>query len=198
MLYIITSPHVYSTLQAEIDRAILESKISSPVVTDNEARELPYLQAVVKEGFRIFPPGTGLMAKQVPPGGDKINGAFVPAGTKIGVNMWALLRRKDVFGVDSEVFRPERWLEASAEDLQKMETVSELVWGYGKYVCLGKSVALIELNKIFVEVNTHREASFEQFELPAAGTYMLYISEADRFGSCFGISTGSLWIRPSR
>jgi cytochrome P450 len=155
MLYIITSPHVYSTLQAEIDRAVLEVKISSPVITDKEARELPYLQAVIKEGLRIFPPGTGLMAKKVPPEGDKINGVFLPAGTKIGVNMWALLRRKDVFGNDSDVFRPERWLGASPENLQKMEAVSELVWGYGKYVCLGKSVALIELSKIFVEVSLH-------------------------------------------
>lgn len=155
MLYIITSPHVYSALQTEIDHAIFENKISSSVVTDNEARKLPYLQAVIKEGLRIFPPGTGLMAKKVPPEGDKINGVFLPAGTKIGANMWALLRRKDVFGVDSDVFRPERWLEASPEDLQEMETVSELVWGYGKYMCLGKSVALIELNKIFVEVSLH-------------------------------------------
>jgi len=152
MLYIITSPHVYSTLQAEIDRGVVESRISRPVITDREARELPYLQAVIKEGLRVFPPGTGLMAKKVPLGGDELNGVFLPAGTKVGVNMWALLRRKDVFGEDSDVFRPERWLESSPEDLQKMEAVSELVWGYGKYVCLGKSVALIELNKIFVEL----------------------------------------------
>jgi hypothetical protein len=180
MLYIITSPHVYSTLQAEIGQAVLERKISAPVVTDKEARGLPYLQAVIKEGFRIFPPGTGLMAKKVPPEGDKIHGVFLPAGTKIGVNMWALLRRKDVFGDDSDVFRPERWLEASPEELQKMEAVSELVWGYGKYVCLGKSVALIELNKIFVEVSPHCGAFFDQFEFPAVGMYIINICMADR------------------
>jgi len=33
-----------------------------------------------------------------------------------------------------------------------MERQQELVWGYGKYVCFGRSVALIELNKIFVEL----------------------------------------------
>jgi len=93
------------------------------------------------------------MAKKVPPKGDTINGVFLPAGTKIGVNMWALLRRKDVFGDDADVFRPERWLEVKPEELQKMETVHDLVWGHGKYVCLGKRVALIELNKIFLEVS---------------------------------------------
>jgi hypothetical protein len=87
--------------------------------------------------------------------------------------MWALLRRKDVFGGDADVFRPERWLEANPEELQEMETVSELVWGYGKYVCLGKSVALIELNKIFIEVSQNCGAYFTN--LDSSG------GEADRF-----------------
>ena len=152
MLNIITSRQVYTTLQAEIDAAIASGKISSPVVRDAEARTLPYLQAVIKEGLRIFPPATGLMSKLVPPAGDTINGVFVPGGTKIGANVFGLLRNGDVFSPDPMCFRPERWLEASPEQLAKMEKVQELVWGYGKYVCLGRSVALIELNKIFVEV----------------------------------------------
>ncbi len=154
MLNVITSRHVYTTLQAEIDAAIASNKISRPVVRDVEARALPYLQAVVKEGLRIFPPATGLASKVVPPVGDTINGIFLPGGTKVGANYWALLRRTDVFGQDATVFRPERWLEANPEQLAKMEKVQELVWGYGKYVCLGRSVALIELNKILVEVSS--------------------------------------------
>lgn len=153
MLHIITSPQVYSTLQAEIDDATVNNKISSPVVRNTEARTLPYLQAVVREGLRIFPPATGLGSKLVPPGGDTFKGVFLPGGTKVGANYWAFLRRTDVFGPDATLFRPERWLEAGPEQLANMEKVQELVWGYGKYVCLGRSVALIELNKIFVEVS---------------------------------------------
>lgn len=33
-----------------------------------------------------------------------------------------------------------------------MERNNELLFGYGKYQCLGKPVAVIELNKIFVEL----------------------------------------------
>jgi len=152
MLNIITSRHVYTTLQAEIDAAIANRKISSPVVSDAEARTLPYLQAVIKEGLRIHPPAVGLASKVVPPAGDTINGVFVPAGTKIGANYFALLHNANAFNPDPASFRPERWLEASPEQLAIMEKVQELVWGYGKYVCLGRGVALIELNKIFVEV----------------------------------------------
>jgi cytochrome P450 len=153
MLNIITSRHVYTTLQAEIDSAVADNKLSGPVVRDAEARTLSYLQAVIKEGLRIFPPATGLGSKLVPPGGDTINGVFLPGGTKVGANYWALMRRTDIFGTDATAFRPERWLEASPEQLAKMEKVQELVWGYGKYVCLGRSVALMELNKILIEVS---------------------------------------------
>jgi hypothetical protein len=58
MLNIITSRHIYTTLQAKIDSAIANNRISSPVVRDSEARTLPYLQAVIKEGLRIFPQAT--------------------------------------------------------------------------------------------------------------------------------------------
>jgi cytochrome P450 len=67
----------------EIDDGIANGKISSPI-TDDEAKQLPYLQAIIKEGLRICPPVSGLMDKEVPPGGDTIDDVFVPSGTKIG------------------------------------------------------------------------------------------------------------------
>ena len=57
-----------------------------------------------------------------------------------------------VFGQDANVFRPERWLETPEPQLQEMERSVELIFGYGRFKCLGRSVALVELNKIFVEV----------------------------------------------
>jgi cytochrome P450 len=33
-----------------------------------------------------------------------------------------------------------------------MERNNELIFGYGRFQCLGKNVAFIELNKIFVEL----------------------------------------------
>lgn len=40
----------------------------------------------------------------------------------------------------------------SIEKLQFMEHNNELIFGYGRFQCLGKNVAFIELNKIFVEL----------------------------------------------
>ena len=151
MLYIMTNSQVYAKLQAEIDATLREGQ----VISDSQARTLPYLQAVIKEGSRICPPATGILSKKAPPTGDTFKGRFIPAGTEIGQCAWALHRSTEVYGDDSMIFRPERWLEAEGEDLKKMEKSLGLIWGYGKYSCLGKHTAFLELNKIFFEVSWH-------------------------------------------
>ncbi|KAF2112117.1 cytochrome P450 [Lophiotrema nucula] len=166
VLHLLTNPTSYRTLQAEVDTAIAEGRISSPI-NDSEARQLPYLQAVIKEGLRILPPAAGLFFKTVPAGGDVIDGKFVPAGTQIGSSPFGIHHSKKIFGPDSELFRPERWLEAQGERLQEMTSTVDLVFHYGKYQCLGKSVALMEFNKIFVELLRRFNLSIVCPERPA-------------------------------
>ncbi|KAE8445141.1 hypothetical protein EG329_013743 [Mollisiaceae sp. DMI_Dod_QoI] len=146
--HIATNQRVYKTLQGELDTATL----TRPVVRDSEARNLPYLQACIWEGLRHWPPIAALMLKVVPAEGDTYNGQFIPGGTQIGYSGWALHHNKTIYGEDADVFRPERWLAASGEKLQTMNRTVELVFGSGKYQCLGKTIALLELNKIFAEM----------------------------------------------
>jgi cytochrome P450 len=150
-LYILSNPRVYQKLQAEIDEAIAMAKISSPV-KDAEGRQLPYLQAVIKEGLRMMPPAAGALFKQVPPEGDTIDGKFIPGGTQLGSNVMAIHRSKKIYGPDAEIYRPERWLEAEEEQLARMNSTVDLIFHYGKFQCPGKGVAWMEFNKIFVEV----------------------------------------------
>lgn len=147
MLYLLVNARVIAKLRAEFDPH------PSPI-TDAVARKLPYLQAVIKEGLRIFPPVVGLMSKEVPPPGDTIGGRYIPGGTKIGVGAYGIYRNKEIWGEDVESFRPERWLNVPVERLQLMESTLELTFSYGKYKCLGKDLAMMELNKIFVEVRS--------------------------------------------
>lgn len=62
------------------------------------------------------------------------------------------MRNASVWGDDAEEFRPERWLGIDAEKLREMETTLELVFGSERWQCLGRNVALMELNKVFVEL----------------------------------------------
>ena len=81
MLHIISNPRVHSKLLDEINSAAL-----------------PPPPAVIKEGLRIFPPVTGLMSKDVPPGGDTYHGVAIPLGTKIGYSAFGLFRERRIWG----------------------------------------------------------------------------------------------------
>ena len=150
MLFVITNYHIYKTLQAEIDA----TPVNGTIISNDQADALPYYHAVIKEGARMYPPAVGLMSKKTPPEGDTINGVFVPGGIDIGQCAWGVQRSKKVYGEDSMVFRPERWLEAEGERLELMEKSLTLVWGYGKYSCLGKGIAWMKLNKCLFEVRS--------------------------------------------
>jgi cytochrome P450 len=152
-LHIITNPSVYHKLNSEITSAVKEGRISTPVIRDAEARALLYLQACIKEGLRIWPPLTGLMTKMAPPEGDHFKGMFIPGNTEVAYSAWGVQRHTGTYGEDVDMFRPERWLEATGETLQKMERSQELIFGSGRYGCLGKSVAFVELNKVYVQVS---------------------------------------------
>ncbi|KUL90331.1 hypothetical protein ZTR_02027 [Talaromyces verruculosus] len=152
LLSIISNPRVYARLQKEIDDAIKDGHISSPI-QDSEARAMPYLQACIAEGLRRFPPITQLREREVPPEGDIIHGHHIPGGTFIGLNAWGL-QLNPVYGDDVEVFRPERWLIDDADRLREMHKTHELIFGYGNTKCLGVPIAMMNLNKIFVEVRS--------------------------------------------
>lgn len=94
----------------------------------------------------------GLNTKVVPPQGDTLAGMYVPGGTNVAVNPWALMRHEPTFGTDVDVFRPERFINATAEERANMQRTVDLMFGAGRFMCAGKTVAWMELNKIFVEV----------------------------------------------
>lgn len=150
--YISLNSAVAAKLKNEIQEAILAGKLSSPA-THAEATELPYLQAVIWEGLRIHPPFGGLIMKEVGHDGDMFNGTFIPPGTRIGHSTWAVMRDPSVFGPDVDSFRPERWLEADEKRKSAMLRQTSLVFGSGRWGCPGRAVALIEVNKVIVEVS---------------------------------------------
>lgn len=160
--HITTTPACLDRLLSEARTAISRGQISRPVIRDAEARRLPYLQACIKEGLRIYPPVTGLLAKAVPPGGAELApGLWAPGGTQIAWNSWAMMRDQGIFGVDAEVWRPERWLlrngsQAEKERMEKMTETVGLVFGHGRFGCLGRGVAMMELNKGIIEVGFFR------------------------------------------
>ena len=185
LLHVITNPVVLRKLRSELSAAEITAEPlehAAPVISNTRARTLAYLQAVIKEGLRIHPPVSSLSVKEVPKSGDTFKGMHFPPGTKLGISMWALTRSAEVFGEDADEFRPERWIEArraadeeekrgdsheARDKLREMEFCVDLVFGHGKWGCLGKNIALMELNKVFVEVSasSQLECLFPNLEM---------------------------------
>ena len=110
MPYLITHPHIFCKLRAEIDAVVSSGSVPSPpgIASDECLKSMPYLQAIVREGLRIHPPLSNVVPKKVPKGGDSIvldgKTYILPEGTNIGYNVWGVHREKTMFGEDAEIF----------------------------------------------------------------------------------------------
>ncbi|KAK4177376.1 cytochrome P450, partial [Triangularia setosa] len=156
MLHVLSTPSVQRKMQEEIDAVCAKRTWGDGIVPQAVVKQMPYMQAVIREGLRIWPPVLNLLPKDVPEGGDTIvvdgKKCFLPGGTCIGVSTLAMHHDKELYGEDADVFRPERWLiEADQEKLAVMTRINDLTFGHGKWQCLGKPVAQMEINKILFE-----------------------------------------------
>lgn len=148
--YILINPPVHKKLRAELDSA----NLAFPAKYD-QTKDLPYLNAVIKEGMRMHPVISGILERIVPSGGlTLLDGRIIAAGTKVGINPWVSTRNTDIYGEDADEFRPERWLQAEDETkvaygarLKRMRDV-DFTFGSGNRICIGRNMATVELHKV--------------------------------------------------
>jgi len=81
---------------------------------DRALDDLPYLDAVIKEGLRCFPPIPMSQPRYVPAGGRTIDRYFVPAGVIVSCQAWSVHRLNEYIFFKGDEFLPERWLNAEA------------------------------------------------------------------------------------
>jgi len=155
MFFLMKNPEKLAKLRTELETADL----SRPIPVYSQVSKLPYLHAVIKEGIRLFPPLTHVIERLVPAGGAEIVGTYLPQGTSVGCLQLAMHLNPKVFGKDAETFRPERWLEASAEQLRIME-VAHIGFGRGRRVCIGQHIAMMEIKKVISTLLLGFEVSF--------------------------------------
>lgn len=71
--------------------------------------------------MRVHPSIGFPLERVIPKEGAVICGTHLPGGTNIGMSAPVVNCDKGIFGEDAEVFRPERWLDASMEEIRNME-----------------------------------------------------------------------------
>ncbi|EXJ57564.1 hypothetical protein A1O7_07912 [Cladophialophora yegresii CBS 114405] len=144
---VLNAPKVYDKLTKEINEAQEAGKLSE-IVTYAEAQALPYFQACLKEAMRVRPAvGLGIY-RRTPPEGVEIDGKYYPGGVEVAVNGWVLHRDAAIFGDDVEEYRPERWFERDA----KLMGSHLYQFGGGSHLCIGRNLALFEMNKTLIQI----------------------------------------------
>jgi cytochrome P450 len=148
--YLLKNPSCYQKLIEELDKAVANGTVEdrhTGIVTWSESQKLPYLDACIKEAFRLHPAAGLPLERIVPPQGADICGEHIPGGTIVGCSAWVIHRRPEVFGEDVDAYRPERWLEVGKEQRKEMEGTM-FQFGMGARTCIGKNISLLEVYKL--------------------------------------------------
>lgn len=132
-------PGVLRTLQQE-----LQNVLAGRVPTVEDLPRLPYLEAVLNEAWRFYPPAWSQGRRAVE--AFEMDGYRFPAGTVFLINQWVLHHLPDIWG-DPEVFRPERWLEE-----QKIPQGAYFPFGAGPRMCIGMPFAQLEARLLLATI----------------------------------------------
>ncbi|KAL8939910.1 MAG: hypothetical protein Q9216_003099 [Gyalolechia sp. 2 TL-2023] len=106
---------------------------------ETDVQQLPYLQGVIKEGFRLAPANATRLPRVVPSSGWHFNGHYFPPGTTVGIASPQLFFDGQTYPDPTE-FRPGRWATPSAEMQRDLVPFS-----LGIRQCIAKNLATAEL-----------------------------------------------------
>ncbi|PSK42027.1 Isotrichodermin C-15 hydroxylase [Elsinoe australis] len=169
ILYIASDPAIVRRIRAELAEAgISPDRPTSEIVNYAEARNIRYILAVLREVLRIHPPAIATMEEQLGNESDVLpDGRVILAKTIIALSLTSILRDPETFGPDAELFRPERWLEdVDEETKKKMDRAHELIFGSGRFLCLGREIAMMHIVKVVIEIFNRYDISVMNPEKP--------------------------------
>ncbi|WZZ56055.1 hypothetical protein YC2023_056162 [Brassica napus] len=144
MAELLTNPETMAKAQAEIERMIGQNGF----LQEPDVSEMPYLQAVVKETFRLHP-AVPLLIPRKAETDVEIFGFLVPKDAQVLVNVWAIGRDPGVWENPNQ-FEPERFL---GKDIGVKGRDYELTpFGAGRRICPGLPLALKTVSLMLVSL----------------------------------------------
>ncbi|XP_004511453.1 geraniol 8-hydroxylase-like [Cicer arietinum] len=134
MTELVLNPEVMSKATKELELTIGRGK----PVEESDITKLPYLQAILKETFRLHPPVPLLLPRKA----DRdvnICGYIIPKDAQVLVNVWTIGRDSSIWG-NPNLFYPERFL---VSDIDVKGRNFELApFGGGRRICPGMQLAM--------------------------------------------------------
>ncbi|KAL9035067.1 MAG: hypothetical protein Q9214_006759 [Letrouitia sp. 1 TL-2023] len=138
--HLLTNSSVLKKLQDEVRGAFQ----SADEITLYLVGRLPYMEAVITESLRMYPPVPALLPRMTGPEGDFIDGHFVPANL-------ATYHASANF-TDPKSFVPERWLAETPERYCRDSKAALQPFSIGPRNCLGRNLAYFEIRSILARM----------------------------------------------
>ncbi|KPI97999.1 Cytochrome P450 4V2 [Papilio xuthus] len=113
-------------------------------IVKEDLSKLKYLERIVKESLRLYPPGPFIIRKVL----EDISlpsGRVFPAGSGAAVSIWGLHRDPKYWGPDAEVFDPDRFL---PERFNLKHACSYIPFSSGPRNCIGYQYALMSMKTV--------------------------------------------------
>ncbi|KAJ4830074.1 hypothetical protein Tsubulata_009282 [Turnera subulata] len=137
-------------------------------VDESDIKNLVYLQAIIKETFRLYP--------VVPLSGPRetkedciVDGYRVRKGTRLMVNIWKI-QRDPMYWKDPSAFQPERFLTTNADIDVRGQHFELLPFGSGRRSCPGASFSLQALHLTLARL-------LHSFDLKTSGDFPIDMTE---------------------
>ncbi|CAM6011272.1 unnamed protein product [Sphagnum balticum] len=145
MAEVLRQPHIMKCAQAELDNIVGTNRL----VEESDIQNLPYLQAILKENFRIHPP-TPFLVPHCSVEASQVQGYNLPPNTRVLVNTWAMGRDPNIWEKPLQ-FDPNRFMEHPDIDVQGRH-FELLPFSTGKRACPGRPLAYLFLQIVLARL----------------------------------------------
>ncbi|MED6118196.1 hypothetical protein PIB30_000174 [Stylosanthes scabra] len=134
MTELLHSPKAMSKAKQELEQIIGKSN----PIKESDVSKLPYLQAIVKETLRLYPPAPLLLPRKAKIDVE-VSGYTIPEGARVLINAWAMGRNPNIWE-DAHLFLPERFLGSNID--VKGRDFQLTPFGSGRRICPGAPLAV--------------------------------------------------------
>ncbi|HEU0027945.1 MAG TPA: cytochrome P450 [Ktedonobacterales bacterium] len=140
--------HLLSQNPAAYDRLLAEvcDVLGDRAPTVDDLPRMPYLDSVITESLRIYPPAWTVNRFAREP--FELGGYQFPARTRAIIPQWVVHHLPEVWG-DPQSFRPERWTPGFRQSLPRG---AYFPFGMGPRICIGMPLAEMEMRLVLATI----------------------------------------------
>jgi cytochrome P450 len=162
LYHLIVYPEAMSTLRKELESVFGKA---DPTNFDKLAKECPYLNAIIDETLRLYPPVASGLQRETPSDSRgmslNVHGTNIAVPHDVIITTPTLTMHRDArnFSPKPDTFRPERWLKSQDEEAFNRTAFNP--FSYGPTSCVGRTLAYMEIRIVVASIVTNFDMSLD-------------------------------------